>query len=198
MRVKMEQFVRCLQGIVFSPTKTFRAIAKEKKAPLSFLLTIAICLQVLIILQLLLAPQENQDITSTSSTYNNFVIYFSKFYPLLIVPLWLVDAAIIYAVARRYSTKGSLISLAIALGLTRFIANIFGVAQATVTVHTGLTNQTLFLFLFIPFYLWIIYLQILAISIIYTLSKGRAFLISLVSPFIFLLLYVGILLFLYR
>ncbi|MBI4096822.1 MAG: YIP1 family protein [Candidatus Levybacteria bacterium] len=189
----MNKFLLYLRGVIFTPTKTFQAIAKEKGLSLSLLLFIAVCLQMLVIFQLLLTPQENSGITTRTS---NAIEFMRKFYPLFTIPMWFVIAIITHAVARRYSQKGSFTSLVIVSGLLSIIANVFGVIENVIEAQITLSRLIRLLFT-IPS-LWIMYLQIIAISIIYNLSKGRAFLVFLISGFVLILLYGGIVYLLYR
>ncbi|MDO8657500.1 MAG: YIP1 family protein [Candidatus Levybacteria bacterium] len=196
----MDKFINYLKEIIFFPKKAFKRLSQEKNLNSYFfyivIYQIIFGFAYRFLYSELLRPQSpmlslDPGYQKVLKTYD---ILFYTYTPITTIIFWFGITGLIYLIIKIFSKKGSFA--------------LFFVAQGLIGIIVGTTNlalQLLNMLISIPLLrvidfgvsVWSIYLSVLAISIIFSISKKKSLLIILIvfailitlliSSFIFLL-----------
>lgn len=181
----MNKFFSYILGILFSPNKTLQELSEDKRSKDYILILFVILVMIGLFNGLILPEQQainalpiNIFLKNLSDTLNNFLF--------IISPLtWFIDTFFLYATLSFFSNKREFMKLLITLGFISIIIATFGslisylspsLPQIKILSYIGL--------------LWAIYLEVIAVSYIYSLSKTKVLLASIIRFIMLAVLFV--------
>lgn len=157
-------------GIVFKPQATLKKLSKDVNLT-KYLLVLVIVYYLMVLAGLGLSVEKipiqgNNNLERLVSEYLNLLFSTYRF-----LPIWIVYGFSVYLISRLFSKKGSALVVIVALG---FIGIVFGVSDLILSLFNKLPVAV---FVRYAFFVWVIYLEILAISVLTSVSKLKALLI---------------------
>lgn len=181
-------------GIVFKPQVALKKLSKDVNLT-KYLLVLVVVYYLMVLVGLGFSEgkipiQGNNNMERLVSEYLNLL--FSTLYIFRFLPIWIVYGFSVFLISRLFSKKGSALVVIVALG---FIGIAFGVSNLILALFNKLPSVV---FIRYAFFVWVIYLDILAVSVLTAVSKLKAFLILMtifilvvILFFLGMILYVG-------
>lgn len=173
MKATMQEFLHYLKDVILSPEKTFRKLIADKKK-INYVLWLLLYF-ILFRLISLLIPSEQLDRAvleqgQISEDAIKLIEFLQKYSIVASIFLWITISAVIHVINRLFSKKGHFTDIFISVGLiTAAIGSINFVYSLIANISTPLKSLSSLLIL------WWLYLEVVAVSVIYEISKRKAF-----------------------
>lgn len=165
----MLKFLNYLRGLLIAPRKTLAIIVEDPKISDQIILVIISTIVLLLLHKLVPVQQPSNTLTAqTEILIQQFLDTVSRYSLVIFIPVWFIQAALLHLISRLFSKKGTLTLLLISLGFISVVGSALFLIIKIVNLFIPLPIISTLITL------WFIYLTILTINSVYSVSMKKS------------------------